>query len=201
MNTDTDTAMTMHTDTEASPTAQARRNAVHTALIRRARASSEPEAAWLYLEAAHVVGQQRLWPHTLTHAHMLRLALRTGDAGETLGQVMRLALVPLGHLSGRLPLGHVAVVSRVVERRVLMLTHANWSRFNGERGHAERDVTLYDVSPDNDWSEVKVWFRDSEGLGSIYPVKGFIYGGRPSPQITTRNPDYVGALIDAYAAR
>ncbi|MFN3435610.1 MAG: CHAP domain-containing protein, partial [Sphingomonas sp.] len=39
--------------------------------------------------------------------------------------------------TGRLPLGHVAVVSRIVEQRVLMLTHANWSRQNGERGHAE----------------------------------------------------------------
>ncbi|NYD89840.1 CHAP domain-containing protein [Sphingomonas melonis] len=101
--------------------------------------------------------------------------------------------------TARLPLGHVAVVSRVVERRVLMLTHANWSRQNGKRGHAEQDVTLYDVSPDNDWSEVKVWYRDAEGLGGgIYPVKGFIYGGHPSPQLTSRNPDYVGALIDAY---
>jgi hypothetical protein len=106
MHMNTDTAMTMYTDTEASPTAQARRNALHTALIRRARASDQAEAAWLYLEAAHVVGQQRLWPHTLTHVHMFRLALRTGDAGEALGQVMRLALVPLGHLSGRLPLGN-----------------------------------------------------------------------------------------------
>ncbi len=104
--------------------------------------------------------------------------------------------------TGRLPLGHVAVVSRVVEKRVLMLTHANWSRLNGARGHAEQDVTLYDVSPDNDWSEVKVWFRDSDGLGSsVYPVQGFIYGGRPSPQLTASQPDYVGALIDAYAAR
>lgn len=101
--------------------------------------------------------------------------------------------------TGRLPMGHVAVVSRIVERRVLMLTHANWSRQNGERGHAEQDVTLYDVSPANDWSEVKVWYRDVEGLGGgVYPVKGFIYGGRPSPQLTGRNPDYVGALIDAY---
>ncbi|MCU6452583.1 CHAP domain-containing protein [Sphingomonas sp. A2-49] len=101
--------------------------------------------------------------------------------------------------TGRLPMGHVAVVSRIVERRVLMLTHANWSRRNGERGHAEQDVTLYDVSTGNDWSEVKVWYRDVDGLGGgIYPVKGFIYGGRPSPQLTARNPDYVGALIDAY---
>lgn len=100
----------------------------------------------------------------------------------------------------RLRLGHVAVVSRVVERRVLMLTHANWSRQNGERGHAEQDVTLHDVSRRNDWSSVKVWFRDSNGLGGgIYPVEGFIYGtGRPAAELTGRQPDFVGALIDAY---
>ena len=99
-----------------------------------------------------------------------------------------------------LQLGHVAVVSRVVEDRVVMLTHANWSRQNGERGHAEQDVTLFDVSPANDWSEVRVWYRDSDGLGSTtYLVRGFIYGtGRPARELTSRNPDYVGALIDAY---
>ncbi|OWK32466.1 CHAP domain-containing protein [Sphingomonas mucosissima] len=100
----------------------------------------------------------------------------------------------------RLPLGHVAVVSRTVESRVLMLTHANWSRFDGERGHAEQDVTVFDVSKNNDWSEVKVWFRDSNGLGgTIYKVHGFIYApGRPHENLTAKSPDYVGALIDAY---
>ena len=102
--------------------------------------------------------------------------------------------------SARLPLGHVAVVSRVVEKRVVMLTHANWSRVHGERGHAEQDVTLFDVSPDNDWSEVRVWFRDNDGLGgTTYPVAGFIYGeGGADAGLTGRHPDYVGALIDAY---
>ena len=103
--------------------------------------------------------------------------------------------------SAKLPLGHVAVVSRVVEKRVVMLTHANWSRRDGKRGHAEQDVTLYDVSADNDWSEVKVWYRDSDGLGgSVYAVHGFIYSdAKPAADLTARNPDYVGALIDAYA--
>ena len=102
--------------------------------------------------------------------------------------------------SDRLRLGHVAVVSRIVENRVVMLTHANWSRQNGARGHAEQDVTLYDVSDRNDWSEVKVWYRDAGGLGgSVYPVEGFIYGtGHPASGLSSRNPDYVGALIDAY---
>lgn len=100
----------------------------------------------------------------------------------------------------RLPLGHVAVVSRIVEDRVLMLTHANWSRRDGKRGHAEQDVTVFDVSKRNDWSEVKVWFRDADGLGgTIYRVNGFIHSPeRPSEELTSRNPDYVGALIDAY---
>ena len=103
--------------------------------------------------------------------------------------------------SERLRLGHVAVVSRVVEKRVVMLTHANWSRQNGVRGHAEQDVTLFDVSPGNDWSSVKVWFRDSDGLGStVYPVAGFIYGdAKPARELTGRSPDYVASLIDAYA--
>jgi surface antigen len=102
--------------------------------------------------------------------------------------------------TARLPMGHVAVVSRIVEKRVLMLTHANWSRQNGERGHAEQDVTLYDVSPGNDWSSVKVWYRDNDGLGGgVYPVQGFVYAqGRAAPELTGAHPDDVGALIDAY---
>lgn len=116
------------------------------------------------------------------------------------GHEPRVGAVIVFSRSSQLRLGHVAVVSRIVEDRVVMLTHANWSRQNGERGRAEQDVTLYDVSPDNDWSEVKVWYRDSNGLGgSIYPVAGFIYGDRkPAPELSGRSPDDVGALIDAY---
>ncbi|SEN20464.1 CHAP domain-containing protein [Sphingomonas gellani] len=117
------------------------------------------------------------------------------------GHTPRVGAVVVFPRSARLPLGHVAVVSRVVEKRVVMLTHANWSRQNGERGHAEQDVTLFDVSPRNDWSSVKVWYRDSDGLGgSVYPVNGFIYGqGKAARELTGRHPDDVGALIDAYA--
>ena len=118
------------------------------------------------------------------------------------GDEPRVGAVIVFARTGRLPLGHVAVVSRVVESRVVMLTHANWSRFNGERGHAEQDVTLFDVSRDNDWSAVKVWFRDSDGLGgTVYPVYGFVYGDADhrSRQLTGRHPDDVAALIDAYA--
>ena len=114
--------------------------------------------------------------------------------------------------TARLPLGHVGVISRIVDSRVAMITQANWSKIDGERGHAEQDVTLFDVSKDNDWSEVRVWYRGMDGLGSsTYAIYGFIYGtpandapdsvrpAQPAPQLTSKHPDYVGALIDAYA--
>ena len=119
---------------------------------------------------------------------------RRGDAPET-GSVLVLAR------TARLP-RHVAVVSRIVDARVIMVTHANWSRVDGERGHVEQDVTITDVSAANDWSAVKVWYRDQRGLGTtIYPAYGFIYAtgaSRAAPNLSAHQPDYVGALIDAY---
>ena len=116
------------------------------------------------------------------------------------GHIPKVGAVLAMAKSERLRLGHVAVVSRIVDQRVLMVTHANWSRIGGTRGQVEQDVTLFDVSPDNDWTQVKVWYRDSEGLGgSIYPAHGFIYGDKPVAELSGKSPDYVGSLIDAYA--
>lgn len=75
-------------------------------LIASARHADSAAQAWLYLEAAHVVGQLHFRPHLQTHVQMLRLALTRWDWPEAAGQLLRLALVPLGHLSGRLPLGN-----------------------------------------------------------------------------------------------
>jgi surface antigen len=78
--------------------------------------------------------------------------------------------------TSRMQLGHVAVVSQVLTERVVQITHANWSPFEGRRGHVEKDVTVVDVSPAGDWSQVKVWYDPSRDLGgSTYPVHGFIY--------------------------
>jgi surface antigen len=78
--------------------------------------------------------------------------------------------------TGRMKLGHVAVVSQVLTDRVIQITHANWSMINGGRGQVEKDVTVIDVSPKGDWSQVKVWYDPSENLGSTtYPTYGFIY--------------------------
>ena len=78
--------------------------------------------------------------------------------------------------SGKMRLGHVAVVSQVLTDRVIQITHANWSRIGGTRGQIEKDVTVIDVSPAGDWSQVKVWYDSIGDLGSTtYPVHGFIY--------------------------
>jgi surface antigen len=78
--------------------------------------------------------------------------------------------------TARMRLGHVAVVSQVLTDRIIQITHANWSPIEGSRGQIEKDVTLVDVSPQGDWSEVKVWYDPSRDLGgSTYETYGFIY--------------------------
>lgn len=72
--------------------------------------------------------------------------------------------------------GHVAVVSQVLTDRIIQVTHANWSIIAGNRGKVEKDVTVVDVSPKGDWSQVKVWYDPVRDLGStVYPTYGFIY--------------------------
>jgi surface antigen len=78
--------------------------------------------------------------------------------------------------SGMMHDGHVAVVSRVLTDRIIQVTHANWSVIQGGRGKVEKDVTVVDVSPKGDWSQVKVWYDPIRDLGNtVYPTYGFIY--------------------------
>jgi hypothetical protein len=65
------------------------------------------ETRWQWLAAAHVVGQNDLTLHWSSHRAMLRFALETRDYTEVRGQLFRIALVPLGHLLGRLPAGNI----------------------------------------------------------------------------------------------
>ena len=75
---------------------------------------------------------------------------------------------------GKMRLGHVAMVSKVVSQREVLLDHANWSR----RGGVDRDVRAIDVSDAGDWSRVRIWFASNRDLGtSSYPVSGFIHAG------------------------
>ena len=81
--------------------------------------------------------------------------------------------------SDNMRLGHVATVTQVLGDREITVTHANWSPISGTRGQIERDVLVRDVSDDNDWSRVRVWYAPIGDLGTTaWPVDGFIYSGR-----------------------
>ena len=64
----------------------------HAQLIPSAKNADSVDQVWLYLEAAHVVGQLHIRPHLQTHAQMFNLSVRTRDWPETVGQLLRLAL-------------------------------------------------------------------------------------------------------------
>jgi surface antigen len=84
--------------------------------------------------------------------------------------------------NGNSRLGHIAAVSKVIDSRTVLIRHANWSPINGRRGQIEDNVQAVDVSPENDWSEVRVWYGPNQALGSTHwPLAGFIYASKPKP--------------------
>jgi surface antigen len=86
--------------------------------------------------------------------------------------------------TGKMNLGHVAVVTQVLTDRVIRIAHANWSRIDGTRGQIEKDVTVIDVSAAGDWSTVKVWYDPVRDLGTTtYPTYGFIYPDAQAKQL------------------
>lgn len=97
------------------------------------------------------------------------------------GAVM--AFIPHGNMR----LGHVAAVRRIIDKRTLLISHANWSTIDGVRGHIEEDVRVIDVSEDNDWSRVRVWYTPNGALGTTeWPLHGFIYPERPRRESEAR---------------
>jgi surface antigen len=107
------------------------------------------------------------------------------------GSIPRTGAVMSFHPYGAMRLGHVAMVSRVIDSRTVLLRHANWSPINGMRGQREDDVRAVDVSDANDWSEVRVWFAPIQDLGTTHwPVDGFIYNRAPArrPGLGTGSP-------------
>ncbi|MBV1917566.1 MAG: CHAP domain-containing protein [Sphingomonadaceae bacterium] len=73
-------------------------------------------------------------------------------------------------------LGHVAAVSGILDSRTVLLRHANWS----QPGLIEDNVRAVDVSSNNDWSEVRIWYVPTQSLGSTHwPLYGFIYSDGP----------------------
>ena len=58
------------------------------------------------MERAHILGQHHFVLHLQSHWLMLKLAADQTNWTEIRGQVLRLLLTPVGHLTGRLPSGN-----------------------------------------------------------------------------------------------
>jgi hypothetical protein len=91
------------------------------------------------------------------------------------GRAPRTGAVMVFMRTQRLRSGHVSVVSRVVSRREIHVDHANWGS-GGGKGRITRDQPVEDISPENDWSLVRVWYARINDFGQTnWPVLGFIY--------------------------
>ncbi len=78
--------------------------------------------------------------------------------------------------SARLASGHVSVVTKVLSRREIMVSQANWVRHR-----VTEDQPVVDVSTSNDWSEVRVWWPPSGQMGMTpYPAYGFVRASKPA---------------------
>lgn len=69
-------------------------------------AAGELDAAMLYLERAHVIGQLQVWPHVLSHWLMMKVELRRGRLLAAFGQFVRIVLGAIGSAVGVVPTGN-----------------------------------------------------------------------------------------------
>ena len=93
--------------------------------------------------------------------------------------------------NGRMRLGHVAVVTDVVDSRTIQIDQSHWNA-NG----ISRNVSVVDVSENNDWTAVRVELGRQGTYGSIYPTYGFLYA-RPATtgRIVTARSDVVAPRL------
>ena len=106
------------------------------------------------------------------------------------GQAPQAGAVLAFRASSVMPMGHVAVVRKVLDARHVLLDHANWSR----PGQVERGVMAVDVSAAGDWSAVRVWHSPSGTLGlRASPAFGFIY---PVAQAAMATADVARTAFD-----
>lgn len=71
--------------------------------------------------------------------------------------------------------GHVAVVRRVVNNRMIEVTHSNWGNSRETRRMIYDNMRVEDLSALNDWSKVRFWNYHLNCFGLPYKARGFIY--------------------------
>lgn len=93
------------------------------------------------------------------------------------GQAPKIGAVVVFKKYGAMRYGHVAVVTRVLNSREVLVDHANWAPHRGRgRGQIAKMVAVTDISARNDWTQVRVWNSATRDYGTrAYPTYGFIY--------------------------
>lgn len=89
------------------------------------------------------------------------------NRGSTPSPKSILVLRRTSYLAG----GHVAVVRNVVSAREIRVDHANWDD-RQTRGRIYENMSVIDVSKNNDWTAVQFWNGGS--YGRTYAAYGFI---------------------------
>lgn len=131
-------------------------------------ASSQPAKAWNCVQFVHQVSTLKLsgdawkwWSN----------AMGVYDRGHT---PETKAVLVFDHTK-RMVHGHVAIVAKQINKRLIEIDHANWSIGRWGRGKISRNVRVQDVSEKGDWSMVEVWNELDNCWGHPYKTLGFIY--------------------------
>lgn len=108
---------------------------------------------------------------------------KKADGKYTRGNEPKIGAVLVFEKTRKMPMGHLAVVRRVVGDREVWVEHANWDRPGGRgRGRVSVGDRVVDVSENNDWSAVRVWSLTANDFGRINPAYGFIYSPNYDPR-------------------
>jgi surface antigen len=86
------------------------------------------------------------------------------------GQAPAVGAILVFKRTGHMRSGHVALVTKVVSAREILVDHANWYH-----GTVNRGMSVIDTSPNHDWTTVAVMELRSGKHGRDNPTFGFIY--------------------------
>ncbi len=79
--------------------------------------------------------------------------------------------------------GHLAVVTKILNDREILADHANWLN----KGRIHKNTPIIDVSPQGDWSRVRVWYTPGQVYGKRrYAAHGFIHKAEISAEVSGR---------------
>lgn len=113
---------------------------------------------------------------------------RAADGKYAKGSRPELGAVMVFSKTKRNRYGHLAVVKQILNSREVIVDHSNWLN----RGRIHLNAAVRDVSPNNDWSAVRVWYTPGKRYGArVYALTGFIYGDGAAGRVQrpTQNGD------------